>query len=244
MRPTLDPMNLARFLAGIFLSLLPERYRSRFGWGFVSPPSAVTSGVVELVASLGILLYRYIRFADMRVLSLPSKVTLGAAEQGGETGLMGLGLFVLAEYLLQPMTLLVVYFVIEGFARAAAGIVSGEIVPTLPLQLLSMAHFKAAAAKKEHDLGPLVEDMVQPGAGEFALCIASCRPKPWTRMSTISYNDVLYELASEERAQSPRCWVYVLRKRPESKIIRGEVYLYRPDELLEKAPDVAAAAAP
>ena len=233
-------MDFIRLLLGILLSLLPERYRSRFGWGFVSAASAVTSGALQLVACLGILLYRYILFADRRVMAMPSHVVLGAAEKGGQTAVMGMGLFVLAEYLIQPLTLLLTYFAIEGLVRIAAGVVSGEVVPTLPLQLLALAHFKAAAAKHERDLGPPVVDLVQPGSGDFALVIASCRPKPWNNMTTISYEEKLYELVREEQAQPPRRWVYVLRKRPESKIIRGALYQYRPDEVMPKEPAEAA----
>ena len=226
---------MLRLLISIVTSLLPERYRSRLGWAFPLTPGMITSGVLQLVTCLGILLYRYIQFADFRTRSIPTHVILGAAEQGGDTAVMGMGLFLLAEYLLQPLTVLLIYFAFEGFVRAAAAIISSEIVPTLPLQLLALAHGRLAQAKHEHDLGPVIEDLVQPGAGDFALCIASCRPKAWTRLSTISYEDKLYELVREDHAQPPRPWVYVLRKRPESKIIRGEIHHYRPDELLPTA---------
>ena len=226
--------NLIRILLSIVTSLLPERYRSKLGWGFTVTPGVIASGFVQLVGCLGFILYRYILFADFRTRSM-SQAMMGAAEQGGDTAVMGAGLFILAEYMFQPVTLVLVYFAIEGLVRAAAGIISAEVVPTLPLQLLAMAHGRAAKAKHEHDLGPLIEDLVQPGAGDFALCIASCRPKPWTKMSTISYEDVFYELVREDPGPPPRRWVYVLRKRPESKIIRGEIYRYRPDELLPPA---------
>ncbi|MGH9523023.1 MAG: hypothetical protein ACRD3E_10880 [Terriglobales bacterium] len=110
----------------------------------------------------------------------------------------------------------------------------GEVVPTLPLQLISMAHSRTLAAKRERELGPPVPDLVQPGSGDFAMGIASCRPKTWTPMTTISFEDRLYELVREESAQPPRRWVYVLRKRPESKVVRGAIYHYSPDEVLPK----------
>lgn len=229
--------TVLRFLISILTSLLPERYRSKMGWAFTTTSGVIASGCIQLVGCLGLLLYRYIVFADFRARSM-EQALLGAAERGGETALMGGGLFILAEYLLQPVTLLIVYFSIEGLIRAAAAIISSEVVPTLPLQLLAVAHTRAAEAKHERDLGPLIEDLVQPGAGDFALCIASCRPKPWTRMSTISFEDQLYELVREDHGQPPRQWIYLLRKRPESKVIRGEIYRYRRDELLPVAPNV------
>ena len=224
--------RLLRFVLGIVLALLPQQYRSRLSWAYVSTAAAVTSGVTELLISLGYLLYRYIVFANDHIFGGSTHAMLGAAEKGGETAIMGTGLFTLAEYAIQPLTLLLAYFVIEGMARLAAGLVTGEVVPTLPLQLVAWTHLRAAEAKHERDLGPPVEDLVQRGAGEFALVIASCRPKTWTNMSTIAYEDKFYELVREETAQPPRRWVYVLRRKPEGKIIRGAVHEYRVDEAM------------
>lgn len=233
-------MNALRFFVSMFVSLLPERYRRKCTWSYASSASAVTSGAVELVVSLITVLYRYYLFANNRVFGGNPDVMLKAAEQGGDTAIMASGLFVLMEYLIQPVSVLLVYFVIEGLARLSAAVVSGEVVPSLPLQLIAWAHGGLENKKRQRDLGPPVEDLVQPGHGDFALVVASCRPKPWTRMTTISYEDKLYELVKEESAQPPRRWVYVLRKRPESKIVRGEIYSYRRDENLPVAETVPA----
>ncbi len=226
---------MLRLLISIVLSFLPERYRSRFGWGLVSARGALISGILQMLAAFGLLIYRYVVFFNEQFGAIPTHVVVGAAEQGGDTAVRGLGIIILVAYLLRPVSLLIIYFVIEGLVRVAAAVISSEIVPTLPLQLFALAHGRIAKAKHEHDLGPLIEDLVQPGAGDFALCIASCRPKRWTHLSTISYQDNLYELAREDHAQPPRPWLYVLRKRPDSKIIRGEIHQYRPDELLPAA---------
>jgi hypothetical protein len=223
-------MNAIEFIVSVLVALLPDRYRRQSAWRFVSTAGAVTSGALELTIFLVVLLYRYVMFANNRVFGGNPNVMLAAAERGGNTAIMGTGLFTLAEYMLQPLTVLFAYFVIEGLARLSAAVASGEIVPSLPFQLIAWAHGAMEKKQRERELGPLVEDLVQPGHGEFALVIASCRPKTWTNMTTISYEDKLYELVKEESAQPPRRWVYVLRKRPESKIVRGEIYTYRPDE--------------
>ena len=218
------------------LSLLPERYRSRLGWGLVSTPGAVASGVVQMLACLALLIYRYVIFFESQFHAIPSDVVVGATEQGGDTAVRGLGLIILVAYLIQPVSVILIYFLFEGLLRLAAGVITSEVVPTLPLQLVAMAHARIIKAKYERELGPPVEDLVSQGAGEFALCIATCRPKPWTATTTISYETELYELAQENTAEPPRMWVYVLRKRPEGKIIRGEIYQYRPDEVMPKTP--------
>jgi hypothetical protein len=226
---------MLRFLLGMVSSLLPARFRARYAWAFASAGNAIASGAVELLACLVLLIYRYFVFANLQLSGISTEATAKAAEAGGETAVMGMGMFVLAEYLIQPLTLLLVYFAIEGLARGAAAIASGEVVASLPLQLLGLAYGKAAAVQQERELGPPVEDLVQPGSGDFALVIASCRPKPWTNMTTIAYEDRLFELVRAESACPPRRWVYVLRKRPEGKVVRGGIYQYSPDELLPNA---------
>ena len=226
---------MGRFFVSVIAALVPERYRARWSWGFVSPSAAITSGAIQFFACVILAIVRYVTFANQRLFAVPTQATMKAAETGGETAIMGLGLVVLADYVIQPVTIVLLYFMIEGLVRAAAAIATSEIVPTLPLQLVAMAHAKASHAKRERELGPPVPDLVQPGSGEFALVIATCRPKIWTWMTTISYDDRLYELVREEAAEPPRRWVYVLRKRPESKVVRGEIYHYRPDELMPKA---------
>lgn len=223
-----------RFLVSVAASLLPERYRSRSEWGFASAGAAITCGALEFFLCIGYLIYRYIVFANARLSGVSTTATMKAAETGGETAVMGMGLFVLAEYLIQPLTLLLIYFLIEGLVRVAAAISTSEVVPTLPLQLVAMAHSKLLVAKRQRELGPPVPDIVQPGSGDFALVIASCRPKFWTAMTTIAYEDRLYELVREDSAEPPRRWVYVLRKRPEGKVVRGAIYQYAPDEIMPK----------
>ena len=141
--------------------------------------------VIRLLASIVVTLF------PERYRSRFGLATTGGAVTGGALQLLG-GVLLLAEYMIQPLTLLITYFSFEGLVRGAAGYITGEIVPTLPLLLISLVHGRAAKAKYERDLGPSVEDLVSPGAGEFALCIATCRPKPWTKLSTISYRDQLY----------------------------------------------------
>lgn len=75
-------------------------------------------------------------------------------------------------------------------------------------------------------------DTVAPGeSADHDLRVESSRPKPWNQLTTISHNDQLYEVARELTGQPPRRFVYLLRKAPESKVVRG-LYHYSPDETL------------
>jgi hypothetical protein len=80
-------------------------------------------------------------------------------------------------------------------------------------------------------LGGRIRDEVQPGAAD-SLQIASCRPKPWTQLTTISHEGIFYELVSEHEGEPPRPFVYILRRKPTTAVIRG-IHEYNPDEELE-----------
>lgn len=138
----------------------------------------------------------------------------------------------LGEYLIRPVSLALMYFAIEGVVRWIAPVVQGETIGTMPLQLVAWAHEGLLRERRRRDLGPSVEDEVQTGSGkDFQLRIASCRPKAWTRLTTVSYQNKLYELEREEMGAAPRRFIYVLRIRPEGKVIRG-LHHYDPQEPL------------
>jgi len=80
-------------------------------------------------------------------------------------------------------------------------------------------------------MGKRISDSIQHLDPEL-LQISSCRPKPWNRLTTISYNDVLYDLQGTKKGTSRRQFVYVLRKKPLSGVVRG-LHHYSPDEVLK-----------
>jgi len=224
-------------VAGIFLALLPQRYRrwaEERGGGHLAA-SATASGALQSLACLGAFIGRYFVFRQQRIDQWAADV-IG---KGGEEIFLArgagytIGFMTTLEYLLQPLSLLLLYFTFEGAVRMLAGMITGEVVGTLPLQGVAWLHGKAEARWAEWRLGPRIADLVQEGKGtEYDLRILSCRPKKtWDRMMTIVYEDVFYELEGEERGPFPRQFIYLLRRIPEGKIIRGYHY-YRPDEPL------------
>jgi hypothetical protein len=50
---------------------------------------------------------------------------------------------------------------------------------------------------------------------------------------TVAYEGEFYEIVREEQTAPPRRFVYLLRKIPPGKVIRG-LHHYRPEESLEK----------
>lgn len=218
------------WILGLFASLLPERWRP---YGFVSWTNSLVSGIAQFLACGGLVLYRYMAFANARLMLVPSSVTIGAAEHHGETAVMGLGIIVLLEYLIHPLTITLFYFCFEGLVRTISAYVTGETLGTLPLIGLAWAIKKSVAYVHEKSLGQRVPDVVdKPGPNGYDLRIASCRPKlGWDHLITISYDDELYELVEQEAGTPPLRFVYLLRKKPQHKIVRG-LHHYDPSEAL------------
>jgi hypothetical protein len=226
-----------QLLLSIALSLLPAMYRRRV-LNVVrvnTARGALLSGVAEFVVCLVLFAFRYIYFLQYRVGRFAEDLVRHNAEDAMDSLSVqwGAGMVSLGEYLVNPVTLLLVYFMLEGSVRFSAAVVHGEqeVMPTLPLQLIAWAHAGILRLKHERDLGPLIVDEVQQDGINPIVRIASCRPKPWNDLTTIAYEKKLYEIAKAEPGSAPRPYVYVLRPRPEHKVIRG-LYEYEPDELV------------
>ena len=229
------------FLNGLWLSLFPEAWRKSYFARVVVNLNAgvLITGIAQMLVCLALLGWRYPAFVRSQIYGM-GDVPLKAAEHGGEAAIMGLGPLMLVAYLIQPLSILLLYFMVEGVLRGVSVVVSHEPLPTLPLFLASLADARARAYRREQQLGPRVVDTVQV-EGTADLLIASCRPKPWTRLTTIRYQDELYELAKTNQGAKPRQFLYLLRKIPASKLVRG-VHDYAPDEALTEKERAALAA--
>jgi hypothetical protein len=64
------------------------------------------------------------------------------------------------------------------------------------------------------------------------LVIASCRPKKeWHKLTSVAYQDEFFEIMDLQEGSPPRIFVYVLRKSPEGRVLRG-IHHYDPEEVL------------
>lgn len=230
--------DLAGLLGGALLALFPARYRRRFLESDVDlHRGAFLGAAAQLILCLGFFIYGYLHFLQQHIGDLATTLVKHGAEEamGSEAIQYGAGFLTLGEYLIRPTTWMLAYFALEGLLRSLGAAITGEVIPTLPLALVGWVHTKVDARRAERALGPRVVDEVEPRTAysPWDLRIRSCRPKPWTALTTISYEDQLYELAAIEPGDPPRRFVYVLRKKPEGKVIRG-LHHYSPEETLEK----------
>ena len=220
-------------LAATFLSLLPKRYRALFTQYDVPSEGALVSGLLQFLGCLSLLFRGYFAYINARMAQLPTDQVLKASEKNGESAIALIGPLLVMEYLLRFTTILLIFMVIEGSVRAIAAVGAKETLPDLPLYLLAKLQTKIDAESHERSLGARLADEVQIDPTGESLQIKSCRPKQWTNLTTISHEGNFYELVREEKAHPPRQFVYRLRKKPPTAVIRG-IYAYDPTEPLNK----------
>jgi hypothetical protein len=225
-------------MAAMVVALLPRQYRSRWAWASEANLRGPTifSGLAEAVISLGLIILRYFVFFQWRMGTMAdAALKRGSGDEAlaNMAAQFGMGFTVLVEYAFSPLTLLLVFFSIEGVLRLFAAWIGDECTGTMPFYLMAWGLDRAAKARKERQLGPRVPDLLQYCKGiSYDLCIASCRPKPgWDRLITIEYEDELYELFEEKKGFPPRPHIYQLRKLSPGRVIRG-LHHYHPDEAL------------
>jgi hypothetical protein len=146
---------------------------------------------------------------------------------------MGLGHILLIEYLLQFTTIMLVFLTLEGAVRAFAAFGGGETLPSLPLYALALLHARIEAYGRELQLGKRIPDEAYLTSSGETLQIASCRPKPWSQLTTVTYQGECFELIQAYQGSAPRPFLYFLRKNPVSGVIR-KLYVYDPDEAVRR----------
>lgn len=234
----------ARFPLAMALTYLPDSWRRKLNLLDLGDlrTAALISGILQVAFCAAVIVLRYRAFVQsVMATEGMERAQLGAAAKGGETAVMGFGIVLLAAYLVSPLTIVLEYFLAEGVVRALAALVTGEVVPTLPLVGAAWALGRSQAAAAEKALGPRIVDLVHTGDGSlYHLLIASCRPKTaWDRLMTVSYQEKLYEVTHHEEGPPPRRFLYHLRLKPEGKVVRG-LHHYDPAEALPPTPEEAA----
>ncbi len=197
------------------LSFLPPRYRS--AWRHSASGSlvraAAVSGFLEMVA-----------FGTLYIVGFVSAFTHLAV----------IGPLAFVEYLFYPKSWPLAFFFFDGTIRWLSSL-SGQAVGSLALYPAAWIHGWLERRAERRRLGPMVPDTIERGDGtRYELRISSCRPKGnWDKWMTVMYEEKLYEIAAAELGQPPRPYLYLLRTKPESKVIRG-LHRYDPNEVFRE----------
>src|SRR5262245_4705206 len=96
--------DILSYAVGVAVSFLPPRYRAGAGRG-----PAVVSGIVETVRAVIILIVRAIVWTQAR-----TDVDIRTATVIAGSSVPGSGIFVLVEFWMNPLHVLLFYFTVEG----------------------------------------------------------------------------------------------------------------------------------
>ncbi len=203
------------FLIDLMLSFHPPRYRS--AWRHSASGSlvraAAVSGFLEMVV-----------FGTLYIVGFVTAFTHLAV----------IGPLAFVEYLFYPKSWPLAFFFFDGTIRWLSSL-SGQAVGSLALYPAAWIHGWLERRAERRRLGPMVPDTIERGDGtRYELRISSCRPKGnWDKWMTVMYEEKLYEIAAAELGQPPRPYLYLLRTKPESKVIRG-LHRYDPNEVFRE----------
>ena len=227
---------MIKMLLSVVVSLVPQRYRRAwFGdYDVDLRRGALISAVLECLGSVAALVVRYPYYIWARQAMLERLAHATTEYEKVNVAYRGVSVLTFVEYLVLPLTMLLLYTAMEGLIRTLGVVVSGEILPTLPLACVDWIHGLVAKRHHEYKLGPRIVDEVVAGTSpEYDLRVDSCRAKPWTNLTTVRYQDELFEVRRQLTGPPPRPWVYMLKRMPAGKIVRG-IHNYQPTETLQE----------
>ena len=199
------------FLFALLLSILPPRYRRAY-----SHYAGAHLLLATYISSLFELIMACVLYAKGFVEYIPN-ASIGPAA--------------FLEYFFSAKGFFLALLFLDGAFRLLAAI-AGQSLGSTPLYLLAWIHDSLdRRAVRKHEV-PLVPDLVEPMPdSNGALRILTCRPrKNWDKWMTVMIEENLYEISGAEFAPPPRPFVYLLRPKPESKVIRG-LHRYHPEEV-------------
>lgn len=119
---------LAELVAGVVLSLLPERWR---GWWDSVPSDAVVSGAIEAAVASVFFLRVFLMSMDTELNGLGLRGMTALASTHGDAGVMSVGPLVMIGLLLKPLPLALAITAIDGYVRAATALISQEVYATV-----------------------------------------------------------------------------------------------------------------
>jgi len=214
------------YLLGPFLALVPERWRKQwFGeLPILWPRAAFLSGLLEAGAFFAALIWWYFHFTGAFAGTQATEM-VGKDIVPGGPAILGFGAVNIVWFAIQPVTLALEFFALEGVARGLAALATGEVFGTAPLAILCAIQGSYQRWDYERRV-PLVPDFVRRTTGQLPwdLRVESCRPKPdWKFPKTLVYENQVFQVMKESpvAGSAARPHVYLLRVSPPGAVYRG-----------------------
>jgi|SRR5215469_3558130 len=162
----------------------------------------------------------YLAFLGLRGRQLaPAVERMNVTTQGWFVALLSI------EYVVfHPLALLRLYLAAEGFIRFVGAIAAAEVVPSLPVVLFFKMRKYLQERRIQRDLEPLVsipDSLERLSDGERLRIKTAFAKAGWNKSIIIGVDGEWYEVEREERGAFPRTHVYILRRAPVGKILRG-----------------------
>lgn len=222
------------FLCGVGLAFLPPRYRRDRRLKF----EALTGALVQGLGAMTFLAYRFMIFAWMRagIIGDPTDTPSNMPEVNAN---YGTGVFAMAEFIMHPLNMLLLYLVYEAVVRFAGAYISDQVLGSLPMYFVGWFHGLFDKGAHRYYMGArVVDEVVRKGDD---LVVHSSRPKlHWNPYMTIEYEGEFYQLVKEEPSDRSRRFTYYLRKNPVGRIV-VTIDHYEIDGVLKPPPPEATA---
>ncbi len=210
-------MRLPDPIRDLLLSLSPAAWRRKH------PPecpslvlkAATWGGLLQFVLFGLFSVLRYRAYLAHRIVQL-SQYLRGAGEVTQAGGVV----FLTVEYFFYPASLLLAYFAVEGFARFAAGLITSEVFPTLPLFLTEKVISHRAKLIRERELSALPADQRERLADGRIIIASSLEKTTWNDTVTIVVEGGWYQVEENRRGKAPRPFEYVLAPCTEGRVLR------------------------
>jgi hypothetical protein len=124
------------------------------------------------------------------------------------------------EYLLHPLSLLLIYLAIEGSIRFVGGLIAGEVVPSMAISLLFKVSDVLTRSHAQRQSFPAIPDLIE-HLPDGRVQISSAKAKiGWNASITVGISSQWFEVEREEEGKAPRPFTYILRPAPLGKILR------------------------
>ncbi len=179
--------------------------------------AATWIGLLQFVLLAYLLVVRYLDF-------LAARTKLWAPHVAGASEAVQSGVLIIAtlEFLIYPLSLLLLYFCLEGAARFLGGLIASEVVPSWPVVLAFKIKVAIVQRRERLRVSALPPDAVTAlPDGRLRIATAHARPS-WSNPSlTIGIGGEHYELERVDRGALPHPFVFFLRRAPLGKILRA-----------------------
>jgi hypothetical protein len=182
--------------------------------------ATIVTGILQALIFAVLIVVHFKSFMLLRSQQLGKVMSHAAPEVQA-----GANIILTLDFLINPVSMLLIYFTLEGFLRFLSGLFFAEVLPSGPAFLVFklFGHRRPAPA-------PQIADTFEMLLDGDRLRIASAQPKTtWNSTITIDIGGQWYEVENAENGMPPREHVYILRPAPMGKILRKYEEYIPPD---------------